>query len=218
LNEIGALKGEMLNGSADEIIDLDGIAVSPYDASRDRVKAAVAEHPCVELSWRYSAGRMSYPITVDDLASCLVEIGKGDEVRVVTGTFSKPLRRKSGKVKQERVRAGYRRVGFTRSRMGKLLGCPRAKATALMKTLLLLGLTEIVGNHSAGRRGIVYAVVPIGRAPRPRPQPQRRPDPNESHEKVLADPTDNPFGNEPSRFGDVFNIPRDGTNISDDGT
>src|SRR5262245_49740558 len=96
------------------MIDLDSIAVSPHDAARERVKAAVTAQPHVELSWRYAAARLSYPISVDDLATCLIEISRGDEVRIVTGTFSKTLRRKSGKVKQQRVRTGHRHVGFTR--------------------------------------------------------------------------------------------------------
>jgi hypothetical protein len=196
----------------DPIFDVD---LSGHDGAINRVAAAIASRPAVPLLWGQSSRRPQHALTVPDLARCLMEISRGDEVRVVVSKFNKTLRRKSGKVQQARVKTGHRRVGFTARRMAKLLDCSEKQARAMMKTLLALGLTEVETNHSAGRHGIRYATVPEYREAKPRPIPMPRPDQDQS-QTVAIDPTDLPFGSNPDQPPrDLFNIPRDGSNIRD---
>lgn len=194
--------------------------MSDHDAARTRIAKAVAARPKAELSWRYSAARRPQPISVDDLLNCYLAIAKGSRVRVPRGSKTvtrRKFHRGAAAVSIKKKTIIFREdveVGFTRQRMAKLLGVPRAKATALMKTLLMLGLTEIEKNHSSGRHGIVYRIVSEGsvQRPRPRPMPRRNMD-----VRVAIDPADDPFdvGTSPAAAPDNPFAQFDGSNIHD---
>lgn len=195
--------------------NLDALGPTFHDAAYDRVAAAIAAHPTVPLTWAYSSRRPTQPLTVPDLVAAFLEIKKGSVVKVKTGTWQRTRRNTKGrKVVKKGSYTGMREVGFTRRRMGRALNVPAMKAAAMMKTLLALKLIEVVKNHSAGRRGIVYATVPEDRAPRPDPDARRTIDPDDDPFDALeVEAVQHPVTR------DVFiSVPRDGSNIVDDDT
>ena len=185
---------------------------SQHEAARRRIVSAVALHPEVALTWRYSSSRPLSPISVEDLIACYVAIQQGSTVSVKTGSWSKTRYRNHVKIVKTKNRYGRREVGFTRERMARILACPKAKATGMMRILLALGLTEVLKNYSAGRHGIIYAPVPEDRQPMPRPLPRPA-------DRTVAPDTSDPFDDLPTSshiISDPFKIARDGSNIRDD--